>query len=433
MSETPGNISDDQTSQKSGTRTSLAVNLFGNAIVDSPPCALRWFAPNVKEARSYACLKDDATPLPPGDYFRGLFVWSATPGAPLIVLTMLAGMFLLSLWLMPSILTESDPPRGSNNTDSFRLGAWLSRGLDATAIAIFLFWCAAFLFPSVFMVLHWIPEPPFLKLLNTPTAAMLEWLGAVTGSLAILASVAKSGSSVLGIMLDVDNYLRTSPPNKTPRARIVERYVSLLRYIADDTNPERRYDRVVILAHSLGSTISGDLLLFLKEQGDPGLKRLGLGSQDDRGQKEVDFRLFTMGNPDRQFLNRFFPYLYEWVREKPDNSEKHLGGLAPSGPATVLSGSPDPNRLGVDCWVNAYRSGDYIGRSLWMDEWYGRTTPANSNGEKDGAYPAPIFVATDGTNPARRAEMCIGAGGHQHYWDQSAPDIAEKLDELIVL
>jgi len=27
--------------------------------------------------------------------------------------------------------------------------------------------------------------------------------------------------------------------------------------------------------------------------------------------------------------------------------------------------------------------------------------------------------------------MCIGAGAHTHYWDQSAPDIAEKLDDLI--
>jgi hypothetical protein len=435
LPEAPGRMSDSQTVQRSGTKSSLAVGLFGDAVVDNPPCALRLVVPNVKEARTYACLKNDSTmPVSPGDYFRGLFVWSATPGAPLIVLTMLAGMFLLILWLMPSILTESDPPRGSNNADSRRLGAWLSRGLDATAVAIFLFWSAAFLFPFVFMmILHIIPEPPFLKLLNTPTAAMLEYLGAVTGSVAILASVAKSGSSVLGIMLDVDNYLRTSPANKTPRARIVERYVSLLRYIADDTNKERRYDRVVILAHSLGSTISGDLLLFLKEQGDPGLKRLGLGPSKDPNEKKVDFRLFTMGNPGRQFLNRFFPYLYEWVREIPDNSVKHLGGLTPSGPATPLSGSPDPDRLGVDCWVNAYRSGDYIGRSLWMNEWYNRTTPSNADPKEDGAYPMPIFVATDATKPARRAEMCIGAGAHQHYWDQSAPDIAEKLDELIVL
>ena len=75
-----------------------------------------------------------------------------------------------------------------------------------------------------------------------------RWLGAATASLAILASVAKSGASVLGIILDADNYLRTSPKGKTPRARIVERYVSLLRYLADDREEERRYDRVVIMA-----------------------------------------------------------------------------------------------------------------------------------------------------------------------------------------
>ena len=29
------------------------------------------------------------------------------------------------------------------------------------------------------------------------------------------------------------------------------------------------------------------------------------------------------------------------------------------------------------------------------------------------------------------AEFCIGAGAHTHYWDDTAPDIAEALNELI--
>ena len=286
------------------------------------------------------------------------------------------------------------------------------------------------------MILFWVHEPGWwvgsLKLWNSRTAEILQYLGLATGSLAILASVAKSGSSVLGIILDVDNYLRTSPKDKTPRARIVERYVSLLRYLADDRVPERKYDRIVILAHSLGALISGDLLLFLKAQGDPDLRRLGLGTPGKPEKPEIieiDLRLFTMGNPARQFLNRFFPYLYEWVHETPDNSAQNLGDLPASDPKTLLAGPPDPNRLGVRCWVNAYRSGDYIGRSLWMNEWYGRTKGiADKNG---GAYPDPIFLADDGAKPPLRFEMCIGAGAHQHYWDQSAPDIAEKLDDLI--
>lgn len=362
--------------------------------------------------------------LAPNDYFQAVLVWSSTQAFPLILVVVMAGNFLLVLWLLPSIFAEGNPPRGSDNASSKRMGAWLSRGLDATAIAIVLFWTAAFLLPLAVGILHeWWPD--LFARLNYPTALILEWLGVVTGSLAILASVAKSGSSVLGIILDVDNYLRTSPKEKTPRARIVERYVSLLRYVADDRVEERKYDRIVILAHSLGSLITGDMLLFLKTQGDPGLGRLGLGDPEKRGESKVPIRLFTMGDPARQFLNRFFPYLYEWVRETPDNTVKHLGGSAASGPDTVLAGTPEPARLGVQRWVNAYRSGDYIGRSLWLNEWYSRSV------SEDGAYPQKIHTANDGAIPPVREEMCIGAGAHQHYWDQSAPDIAEKLDELI--
>jgi len=137
-------------------------------------------------------------------------------------------------------------------------------------------------------------------------------------------------------------------------------------------------------------------------------------------------RLFTMGDPVRQFLNRMFPYLYEWVRSTPDNSLLHLGGLEETRPDGLpLTGTPDPQRLGVERWVNAYRSGDYIGRSLWLNEWYSRTTAGT------GEYPQTISVAQDHATPPIREEMCIGAGAHQHYWDQSAPDVAEKLDKLI--
>jgi hypothetical protein len=58
---------------------------------------------------------------------------------------------------------------------------------------------------------------------------------------------------------------------------------------------------------------------------------------------------------------------------------------------------------------------------LWLDEWYDRDVPAK---------PGDVYTAAENP-PGRREEMCIGAGAHQHYWDQSAPDIAEKLDVLI--
>jgi hypothetical protein len=232
----------------------------------------------------------------------------------------------------------------------------------------------------------------------------------------------KYGSPVLGAILDVDTYLRALPEDATPRAKIVERYVSLLRFIARYRGPdERGYDSVVIVAHSLGSLISADLLRFLKYNGDPELGAFGLNGTEDK--QRISLKLLTMGNPTRQLLNRFFPYLYDWVRDQPDNGLRPLPDPAVEAPRIDAKALPDPRELGVETWVNVYRSGDYVGRSLWLDEWYCRTDGARGN----GAYPQPIYIAT----AASRGEACIGAGAHTRYWDDTAPDVAELLDKLI--
>jgi hypothetical protein len=283
-----------------------------------------------------------------------------------------------------------------------------------------LMWSAAFAAPAVLVIgieLQRISEIQKISAvviarvvpwLIHATAIILLWIGGVAGSLAILASFAKSGSSALGIILDVDNYLRTSPKDETPRARIMERYVSLLHYLSEYKDPGGTgYDRIVIVAHSLGALISADLLRFLKVQGDS---------------PKIPLTLFTIGNPLRQLLNRFFPYLYEWVHPVPDNSLSPLKQLIHAAAPEIGPGElPDPDRLGAKHWVNAYRSGDYVGRSLWLNEWYDRDVSAK---------PGDVYVATENP-PGPREEMCIGAGAHQHYWDQSAPDIADKLDDLI--
>jgi hypothetical protein len=409
----------------------FAAKLFGAHTPETLTGVPRWlssFFLSRVDAKTYSILRQENDTGAPDDYFRGVFVWAATPAFPLVLALILAGFFLLLLWLVPSIVTERQPPRGSENSFSRRMGVWLSRGLDSTVVVVILMWTAAFVFPPLFAILHeqGIIGIKTFQLLDYPTALTLQWLGLATGSLAILASLAKSGSSVLGVILDVDNYLRTSPKERTPRARIVERYVSLLRYLSDDKQKHGGYDRIVILAHSLGAVISGDLLLYLNSQGDPSLGQLGMAGGDSKNRKKIDLKLFTMGDPLRQFLNRFFPYLYEWVRGVPDNTRDHLGQLDPTPAGTPLDAPPHPGRLGADLWINAYRSGDYIGRSIWLNEWYDRSTA------DPGAYPRQgIYVAMDDAVNPRFAEMCIGAGAHQHYWDQSAPDIAEKLDFLI--
>jgi hypothetical protein len=137
-----------------------------------------------------------------------------------------------------------------------------------------------------------------------------------------------------------------------------------------------------------------------------------------------------MGSPLRQLLNRFFPYLYDWVRETPDNGDTEMGpplreppNQLDSSPGSALL--PDPADLGIQRWVNAYRSGDYVGRSLWLNEWYRRTR----GGDENGSYPDGIEVVTDAAQT--RIEFCIGAGAHTHYWDDTAPDIAQVLGQLL--
>ena len=77
-------------------------------------------------------------------------------------------------------------------------------------------------------------------------------------------------------------------------------------------------------------------------------------------------------------------------------------------------------------WVNAFRSGDYVGRHLWRTDicdylWAPDKVGYPVNGPTQ-------WVSTDGK---LRIEFCIGAGAHTHYWDVTAPMIAEETDRLI--
>lgn len=129
-----------------------------------------------------------------------------------------------------------------------------------------------------------------------------------------------------------------------------------------------------------------------------------------------------MGNPVRQLLDRFLAHRYRWVRAEPDNGRQSQDELTPTRNIPP-DASPDVAGLGVVEWRNAYRSGDYVGRSLWLDEWYNRT---EGSGDR-GGYPRPIYIASQGNVK----EMCIGMGAHTHYWDKTAPDIAEQIDDLV--
>ena len=189
--------------------------------------------------------------------------------------------------------------------------------------------------------------------------------------------------------LDVDNYFRDPPNRQPPRARIYSRYASLLAYLRD-----RGYSRIVIVAHSQGTVISADLLRYLHVR-----RRLPavVGG--------ASIALVTVGSPLRDLYAERFPLLYRWMGS-------NASGFRTAGPSA--------SDIGVVEWVNACRSGDYVGRFLW--------TPSGH------AYPIAL-IGTDGRVEAERAgdraEFCLGAGAHTHYFDSDAVALAVEIDRLV--
>jgi hypothetical protein len=362
------------------------------------------------------------------------------------IILVLAGIAVLpAIWsLAPPAWREVFPPdaeQALHGPNSFRLGQWLTRayfGLGVSGVILYL--AMTFVMPltiaalGVGYVLHHygisIPVPGWLtamvgarwvRTLGVVSGAGFAWLFAMRGG---LKQLALGFRPALNIVLDIDNWLREHPLDSNPKARICGRYVSLLRYICNWRDPVtgQRYGKIVILAHSQGTVVSADLLRFIHSQAgeslaayDPQLARL----------EEIPLYFFTMGCPLRQLYGLRFPFLYGWARHHDQSAmPKWIKGDLAAGR------HPDPAQLGagkgVALWVNAYRSGDYIGRHLWRTDlcdylWNG---DASGSSETD---PMP-FRSTD---RQVRMEFCIGAGAHTHYWDRTAPMIARELDRLI--
>jgi hypothetical protein len=238
----------------------------------------------------------------------------------------------------------------------------------------------------------------------------MQWLHALQGESLVAAGKWLAGGAVtitalgtrftqtigklrvaLDAILDVDNYFRDPLDRRPPRARIFARYAALLAHLR-----ERGYERIVIGSHSQGTVISADLLRYL--HGDRRLEVL-LGG--------VPVALVTLGSPLRDLYAERFPLLYAW-----------LG----SGAADFAAAPPGIGSLGVTQWVNAYRSGDYVGRAIW------------TLGSDPQAFAIAVADAA-GTVPARRdagrVEFCLGAGAHTHYFSNDAVALALELDRLI--
>jgi hypothetical protein len=317
---------------------------------------------------------------------------------------------LPAMWgLTPVVLSEIAAPdqyRARRQRYATRLGEWLDLTFNGLLLSgVILYAAVMIVAPAVayYAMRHLAPGAgkTAIQALGTLSGTAFAWLLVMRGR---FKDLALGFRPLLDTMLDVDNWFREHPLDRNPKARICGRYASLLRYICNWTDPVHggHYDAVIVVSHSQGTVITADLLRFLHHEAsgrggmgkyDPELRRLG---EDPH---RLPVTLFTMGSPLRALYGRRFPRLYAWAH--------HADGPQPR--------RPDPDLLGLVSWVNAYRSGDYVGRYLW----------------RDSSNPDNWRVAAVTTNSPKSREFCIGAGAHTHYWDATAPAIARQLDELI--
>ena len=287
-------------------------------------------------------------------------------------LALLAAALLLTLWaIAPLALSELRLPRDPR-AEQDRYERWLDRAFEVCGLS------ARLIMLAIFVVWAFVPVatggwwPDRLRtdaaadLLGPAGFLLLSGLFGLSVLRGPLAGLALGFRPIVDVALDVDNHLREHPRSANPRGRFSARLLSLLSFV--ETGGIRRddggYAGVVIVAHSQGSVIAADLLRYLRLEGRS---------------PRIPIQLLTMGCPLSQLYARRFPYLYGWAQR------------------------PTPRNLGVERWENLFRSGDYVGRALWMPD-------------------AP---------PEDAAEACIGGGAHIRYWDGSSPDVGAALDRLV--
>ncbi|MDQ3949059.1 MAG: hypothetical protein M3282_01815 [Gemmatimonadota bacterium] len=426
-------------------------------------------------------------------FFERVLEGTTGAGLPLLVLITSVLAAIVALAIVPPLIAEIRPPRtgdrfeqGANGASApqrdapvdtdilwaawerFRregdtsqgLGRWVTRTFRLLGASVVLLYVAVFFVAPAASIVYWTTGARALATLQTSgsTIALAAggWLVVVVIALVVLRG--RLGRLTLGVrpaldvVLEIDNYLRTHPREATPRARIAERYVSLLRYLCRWRDSSGRpYDAIVLVAHSQGAAITADVLSFVQREEDPELepmrRPLANGVPGAAGRRLF---LFTMASPLRQLYSEWFPHLFGWVRgETGDGVSRPLpavprepwmllprleDGHRVHAPAIPDGAAPDPYAMGVMRWVNAYRSGDYVGRAHWRHavdgcDWMYRCAPADAATRFVGDVP-PITYVSEDAHRSRR-ELCIGAGVHTHYWDATAKAIAVELDLLV--
>jgi len=220
----------------------------------------------------------------------------------------------------------------------------------------------------------------------------------------------------LDVAMDVDNHFREFPRSDIPRAHIFSRYAALLEHVR-----RQGYDRIVVVSHSQGTVISSELLRFLSSRDQ---RAPSAGDAPAIGGKPLPpLSLLTLGCPLRQLYASRFPGLYAWV-------------LARNGRVF----GPRAADLGVQRWMNAFCSGDYVGRWLWSNAAHEPVLkhPTDYAVGHDPFGRVDVYAGFNPTPPAeahlheaREVEVCLGLGAHTHYFERDQTTVAWMIDYLI--
>lgn len=344
-------------------------------------------------------------------------------------LTALAGVIVLVL-IVPSAWYEVVPP--PEGADGSRSGRRLTRAFSRMRVAGWIVFVGMVVVMPLGEIVTFVIRAKHVSWaprLQDFSTELLVWAGRflVVGVTSLVAFRSRLKSLLLqlhnglDVALDVDNYLREHPRGRTPRARIVARYTSLLRHVL-----AQNCDRVVIVAHSQGTVITADLLRYLwwHERQSPGyLERAGLARLRD-----VEVVFYSMGCPLRQLYSQRFPHLYQWARFEETGDGADASNVIPD------ETQPLAWELGLSGWINAYRSADYVGRHLWRQDDVSGLFDSSSSRPAGHPWVTGAFnvsAAQTAAGPVEQREYCIGRGAHTHYWDRTAPQVALEIDQRI--
>lgn len=353
---------------------------------------------------------------PPNDWAFNLFGSALSPLAPTLVIVAILLALVVLIVVLPfliAIVTSRVEGRTNIRAASERQGELMSSAVGAIGSPMAgLIALVALIAAATAVVVTWVvlgAEPG-----SRGAAELGAAVAVLTGGL--LVSVRLLGISptralgqatgplerirvVLDIPYDVATYLRVSQPGLVvaPRRRMLRRYRALLREVAAGGVDRIPYDGLVITAHSQGTVLSA-ATLFGDAFRSPPAEPL------DRAEPAIVLpprvSLVTFGSPLRQLYGDRFPGQYDWVRSRLDAPE----GFAPL----------------TDHWVNLYRSGDYVGRTLW----------APDPDAPEVWDPDRIAFTRRVAGGVQVLERCVGPGSHTGYW--SSPMIGDWVMHLVL-